>query len=149
MPMKIKEIFQAKSEQVQNKSSKVSPLSVINKVRGTRLFTRAGVDKGRQNRQHTGWWMDLSPGPKNPVLFHKHLIGEGGKKSDHKRGSVFEAISVKRSSQDTSTESTSKSERETERRELYLVNNFRMGENWCNLFSHLDIKYATVTSLKI
>lgn len=55
--------------------------------------------------------MDLSPGPKNPVLFHKHLIGEEEKKSDHKRGSVFEAISVKRSSQDTSTESTSKSEK--------------------------------------
>lgn len=91
--------------------------------------------------------MDLSPGPKNPALFHKHLIGEEEKKSDHKRGSVFEAISVKRSGQDTSTES--KSERETERRELYLVNNFRMGGDWCNLFSHLDIKYATVTSLKI
>lgn len=54
MPMKIKVIFQAKSEHVQNKISKVSPLSVINKVRRTRLFTRAGVDKGRQNRQHKG-----------------------------------------------------------------------------------------------
>lgn len=56
---------------------------------------------------------------------------------DHKRGSVFEAISVKRSGQDTSTESTSGMERE--KKELYLVNNFyESGWGWggdlCNLF---------------
>lgn len=74
-------------------------------------------------------------GEKNPVLFRKHLVGKEGGVPDHKRGSVFEAISVKRSSQDTSTESASGMERE--KKELYLVNNFYesgWGKNFCNLF---------------
>lgn len=37
--------FQAKSEQVQNKISSVSPLNVINSVCWIGLFTRADVDK--------------------------------------------------------------------------------------------------------
>lgn len=75
------------------------------------------------------------PRRENPVLFHKHLVGKK-KSPDHKRGSVLEAISVKSSSQDRSTESTSEMEREKEKRELYLVNNFHesvWGKNVCNL----------------
>lgn len=74
------------------------------------------------------------PRRENPVLFHKHLVEK--KKPDHKRGSVLGAISVKSSSQDRSTESTSEMEREKEKRELYLVNNFHesvWGKNVCNL----------------
>jgi len=47
---------------------------------------------------------------------------------------VLEAISVKSSSQDRSTESTSEMEREKEKRELYLVNNFHesvRGDRMC------------------
>lgn len=63
------------------------------------------------------------PRREKPVLFHKHLIEEK-KNPDHKRGSVLKAISVKSSSQDRSSESTCEMEREEEKRELYLDNNF-------------------------
>lgn len=81
-------------------------------------------------------WGDQSPRRENPVLFHKHLVEKKKKKADHKRGSVLEAISVKGSNQDRSTESTSEMEKEKEKRELYWVNNFYesvWGKNVCNL----------------
>lgn len=99
-----------------------------------------------------GWrdWERPEPRREKPVLFHKHLI-EKKKKPDHKRGSVLEAISVKSSSQDRSSESTCEMEREEEKKELYSVNNFHeseLGKNVRNfvLFAlHYDIKCVRIT----
>lgn len=59
------------------------------------LPEQARTKKARQAAAER--WRDLSPGEKNPVLFHKHLVGKKKKKKkpDHKRGSVLEAISEK------------------------------------------------------
>ncbi len=106
---------------------------MINSVCKTRLFTRVDLDKECQTGS-SGAMEGPEPRRENPVLFHKHLVGK--KKPDHKRGSVLEAISVKSSSQDRSTESISEMEREKEKGELYLVNNFHesvWGKNVGNL----------------
>lgn len=72
-------IFQVKPEQVQNKISKVSPSSVINSVRRTRLFTRADLDKESQTGS-SGAMEGPEPRRENPVLFHKHLVEKKGKR---------------------------------------------------------------------
>lgn len=105
----------------QNEIIKLFPVWVINSVRWKCLFTGVDLDKKKRTRQQQTWIDGKGPEPRseNPVLFHQHLVVK--KTAHHKRSSVLEAISVKRSGQGRSTESEWNGKTE---KGLHLVNNF-------------------------
>lgn len=69
--------LQAKRKQVQIKMSHVSPLSVMNRVRRTRLLQKSScVDKAAKARGIRSDGVAEHRNEKNSVLFRKHLTGE-------------------------------------------------------------------------
>lgn len=83
--------LQAKRKQVQIKMSHVSPLSVMNRVRRTRLLHKSSCGQGRQSARHKVWRRGRAQERKKLCSFSQTPYrGRGGRgKCDHKRGSVL------------------------------------------------------------